>query len=43
MRLRESGDLLGIPLLDHIIFSESGYYSFLETEDAGLNRGMGFC
>ena len=42
MRLRESGDLLGIPLLDHIIFSESGYYSFLETEDAGLNRGMGF-
>lgn len=29
-RLRESGDVLGIPLLDHIVFSLSGYYSFVE-------------
>lgn len=29
-RLTRSGELLGIPLLDHIIFTESGYYSFLE-------------
>lgn len=30
-RLRESGELLGIPLLDHVIFSENGYFSFLEN------------
>ena len=30
-RLRQSGDLLGIPLLDHIIFTEEGYFSFLES------------
>ncbi len=29
-RLKESGELLGIPLLDHVIFTQSGYYSFLE-------------
>ena len=29
-RLRESGELLGIPLLDHVIFTQSAYYSFLE-------------
>jgi len=31
-RLRQSGDLLGIPLLDHIIFTEEGYFSFLEND-----------
>ena len=41
LRLRESGDLLGIPMLDHIIFCESGYYSFLETGDAELEHGRG--
>jgi len=30
-RLQQSGDLLGIPLLDHIIFTEGGYFSFLES------------
>jgi len=30
-RLRQSGDLLGIPLLDHIIFTGGGYFSFLES------------
>ena len=29
-RLSEAGSILGIDLLDHIIFSEEGYYSFLE-------------
>ncbi len=29
-RLRQSGDILGIPVLDHLIFSENGYYSFVE-------------
>jgi len=29
-RLREAGDILGIPLLDHIIISKSGYFSFTE-------------
>jgi len=31
-RLRQSGDLLGIPLLDHIIFTGSSYFSFLENK-----------
>jgi len=29
-RLKQSGEILGIQLLDHIIFGEEGYYSFLE-------------
>jgi len=29
-RLKEAGEVLGIPLLDHIIFGTRGYYSFLE-------------
>jgi DNA repair protein RadC len=31
VRLKESGRLLGIELLDHIIFSDEKYYSFLEN------------
>ena len=31
-RLKEGGELLGITLTDHIIFSESQYYSFKEEE-----------
>lgn len=27
-RIRESGKLLGLPLVDHIIAGESGFYSF---------------
>ncbi len=30
-RLTEAGDVLGLPLLDHIIFTETGYYSFKEN------------
>jgi DNA repair protein RadC len=29
-RLKAAGDLLGIPLLDHLVFSSSEYYSFVE-------------
>jgi DNA repair protein RadC len=29
-RLRQAGELLGIKLLDHLIFSEEGYLSLLE-------------
>jgi DNA repair protein RadC len=29
-RLRDAGDILGIPLLDHIIISRTGYFSFTE-------------
>jgi DNA repair protein RadC len=30
IRLKNAGETLGIPLLDHIIFSARGYYSFME-------------
>lgn len=30
--LRDSGALLGIKVLDHIIFTQAGYYSFQENE-----------
>ncbi|MBN2051225.1 MAG: DNA repair protein RadC [Spirochaetales bacterium] len=29
-RLKQAGDILGIPLLDHIIFTTDAYFSFLE-------------
>lgn len=29
-QLKEAGETLGIPVLDHIIFSRKGHYSFLE-------------
>jgi len=29
-RLRGAGDVLGIPLLDHLVFSSNAYYSFVE-------------
>lgn len=29
-RLQQAGDILGIPLLDHLIFAEEGYYSLVE-------------
>ena len=31
-RLQSAGSLLGIPLLDHVIFTGAGYYSFLEEK-----------
>ncbi len=31
MALNNAGETLGIRLLDHIIFSHRGYYSFLES------------
>lgn len=38
-RLREAGDILGIPLLDHIVFSTSAYFSFVEHGLIGPFRG----
>ena len=32
-RLKEAGDTVGINLLDHIIFSRKGYFSFLENRE----------
>ncbi len=29
-RLKDAGEILGIPVLDHIIFSSRGFFSFLE-------------
>lgn len=29
-KLRKAGEVLGIPLIDHIVFSDSGYFSFVE-------------
>jgi len=29
-RLREVGDIIGIPLLDSLVFSRTGYFSFVE-------------
>ncbi|ADK82577.1 RadC family protein [Sediminispirochaeta smaragdinae] len=34
-RLTASGEILGIPLIDHIIFTQEGYYSFLEHDGLG--------
>ncbi len=31
IRLKTAGDLLGIALLDHLIFTEGGYFSFLQA------------
>lgn len=30
-RLKDAGSILGISLLDHLVISETGYYSFLEN------------
>jgi DNA repair protein RadC len=30
-RIHDAGKVLGIPMLDHLIFSTKGYYSFLEN------------
>jgi len=32
-KLKAAGETLGIKLLDHIIFSLKGYYSFLENDE----------
>lgn len=30
-QLKEAGDVVGVTLMDHIIFNRTGYYSFLES------------
>lgn len=34
-RMREAGETLGIQMLDHVIFSRKGYYSFKEKGELG--------
>lgn len=29
-RLRQAGDIIGIKVLDHLVFSEDGFFSMLE-------------
>ena len=31
-RIKEAGEILGIPLLDHVIVADSGYVSLRETD-----------
>jgi DNA repair protein RadC len=31
-RLKQAGEILGIPMLDHLIIGKEGFYSFMETE-----------
>lgn len=33
-RIREAGDIMGIAVLDHLIFNRTGYFSFLEEGKA---------
>lgn len=40
-RIAQTGTLLGIPLLDHIVFSERGYFSFQERMPDALNNCSG--
>jgi DNA repair protein RadC len=43
VRLKTSGEILGINFLDHVIFSESNYFSYRQAgrlSDDRLNRGM---
>ena len=35
-RLCQAGEILGIPILDHVIISKKGYYSFLESHEPSL-------
>ena len=31
LQLRQAGEIMGIELLDHIVFNRNAYYSFLES------------
>ena len=35
-RLCQAGEILGIPILDHVIISKKGYYSFMESQEPSL-------
>lgn len=39
-RLCDAGSLMGVPVLDHLIFTKSGYYSFKESGDMPLNISL---
>ncbi|MCG8454350.1 MAG: DNA repair protein RadC [Spirochaetales bacterium] len=36
LRLEKAGELLGIPVLDHVIFTEEGFYSFHDQQESSL-------
>ena len=40
-RLRKAGELLGIPLVDHVIVADSGFFSFRETYGPELVEALG--
>ncbi|MEW6187296.1 MAG: JAB domain-containing protein [Thermodesulfobacteriota bacterium] len=35
-----TGEILGIKLLDHIIFNRTSYYSLLEKNEIGVNASQ---
>ncbi|MDR1894143.1 MAG: DNA repair protein RadC [Spirochaetales bacterium] len=37
-RLKQSGELLGIPLLDHLIIGKEGYFSFTQRDEVNFHR-----
>jgi DNA repair protein RadC len=37
-KVQEAGEVLGIPLLDHIIFSATGFYSFTRGARGGERK-----
>lgn len=37
-QLVETGNMMGIPVIDHIIVSTKGYYSFFENHDISLSK-----
>jgi DNA repair protein RadC len=37
-RLQEAGELLGIPVLDHLVIGNAGFYSFQEHDEMRLRK-----
>jgi DNA repair protein RadC len=37
-KIQEAGEILGIPLLDHVIFTETGFYSFTRGARGGDSK-----
>jgi DNA repair protein RadC len=38
-RLRQAGELLGIPLLDHVVIGDARYYSFADEASHAMPGG----
>ncbi len=41
-RLADAGNLMGIKVIDHMIISKNGYYSFCESGNSSLEPNKGF-